>query len=263
MNVRGNPLKRSLREGGTVRASFIRLPEPGLAEILGYAGFDAVILDGEHGAIGWTEAERMILAAHGAGVTPIMRVERNDPQHVMRALDIGALGVLAPHVRSEADARQLREGGLYPPEGHRGVGMGRPARWGAVPAEEYFPTMNREILLMAMIEDHEAVERIEAIAAVGLDVLFVGTADLAASIGRPGQVAHPEVMALGDRVVAAARKHGAAAGFPARSVAMARDALERGYRWVSLGTAETLLLDHSRHLLAAVWPGAGADREPS
>src|SRR5437867_8219637 len=132
MPVRTNKLKRALREGKTVFGSSVRLPEPGLVEALGYAGFDYVLIDGEHGSMGWADMERMILAAFAADTTPIVRVLKNEPELVMRALDIGAMGILAPHVCTKADACQLKDGALYPPDGHRGVGVGRGAMWGAI-----------------------------------------------------------------------------------------------------------------------------------
>ncbi len=252
MSIRENKLKRLLRQGGTVFGSSVRLPEPGLVEALGYAGFDYVLIDGEHGSMGWADMDRMILAAFAAGTTPIVRVVKNEPELVMRALDIGAQGILVPHVCTEADARRLKDGGLYPPDGRRGVGPGRGTMWGSVPMDEYFRTINAEIVLMAMIEDAEAIENIEAIAAVGLDVLWVGTHDLAASYGLLGQTSHPRVLAAGDRVVAAGKRSNVAVGFPARTADDANDAIRRGYRAVGYGSAETYVVQHGRAFLESM-----------
>lgn len=252
MPVRTNKLKRALRDGKTVFGSSVRLPEPGLVEALGFAGFDYVLIDGEHGSMGWADMERMILAAHAADTTPVVRVVKNDPELVMRALDIGAMGILVPHVCTEADARRLKDGALYPPDGRRGVGVGRVGQWGLIPMDEYFRTVNSEIVLMAMIEDAEAIENIESIAAVGLDILWVGTHDLAASYGMLGQVTHPRALAAGDRVVAAGKRHNIAIGFPARNPDDAKDALRRGYRAIGYGSAETYVVQHGRAFLDSV-----------
>jgi 4-hydroxy-2-oxoheptanedioate aldolase len=256
MTVRQNRIKERLQSGATVLLSFIRLPEPGLAEILGYAGLDGVIIDMEHGGIGWTEAERMILTAYAADITPLIRIPKNDPQLVSRALDIGALGIIAPHIRSEAEARQLRDSALYPPRGHRSIGIGRPAKWSAIGTAEYFKTMNAQILIGAMIEDERAVDELDAIAELGLDLLLLGTADLSASLGELGASTQPQVMAIGDRLVTAGRRHGVAVGFPCRSRESAREAIQRGYRAIAF-TVETLLLQHVRDLALAV--GAESD----
>jgi 4-hydroxy-2-oxoheptanedioate aldolase len=252
MPIRQNKLKRFLSEGKTVFGSSVRLPEPGLVEALGYAGFDYVLIDGEHGSMGWAAMERMILAAYAADTTPIVRVVKNEPELIMRALDIGAMGILVPHVCTEADARLLKYTALYPPDGRRGVGVGRGGRWGAIPMDEYFRTSNAEVVLMAMIEDAEAIENIEAIAAVGLDILWVGTHDLAASYSLLGQITHPRVLAAGDRVVAAGKRANTAVGFPARNPDDAREALRRGYRAIGHGSAETYVLEHGRAFLDAV-----------
>lgn len=250
MAVRKNVLKQRIKDGATVLVSFLRLPEPGLAEILGEAGLDGVIVDMEHGSMGWTEAERIILAAHAAATTPLLRIARNDSSLVMRALDIGAQGIIAPHIRSEVDACSLRESAFYPPEGHRGIGIGRPARWSAIPIAEYFATMNSEVLVGAMIEDREAVNEIDAIAALGLDLLFFGAADMSASVGELGASAMPKVMAMSEQVIAAANRHGVAVGFPSRSLDSACEAIRRGFRVIALGSAETLLLQHMRTLVS-------------
>ena len=252
MAIRKNKLKQLLSDGKTVFGSSVRLPEPGLVEALGFAGFDYVLIDGEHGSMGWADMERMILAAHAAATTPVVRVVKNEPELVMRALDIGAMGILVPHVCTEADARRLTDGALYSPDGRRGVGIGRVGQWGAIPMDEYFRTINAEIVLMAMIEDAEAIENIDAIASVGLDILWVGTHDLSASYGLLGQTTHARVLAAGDRVVAIAKRHNIAVGFPARSPDDARDALRRGYRAIGYGSAETHVVQHGRAFLDAV-----------
>lgn len=251
MPIRQNKLKRLLREGKTIFGSSVRLPEPGLVEALGFAGFDYVLIDGEHGSMGWADTERMILAAHAADTTPIVRVLKNEPELVMRALDIGAMGILVPHVCNEVDARRLKDGALYPPDGRRGVGVGRVGQWGAIPMDEYFRTINAEIVLLGLIEDAEAIENIDAIAAVGLDVLWLGTHDLAASYGLLGQVSHPRVLAAGDRVVAACKRTNVAVGFPARNPDDARDAIRRGYRAIGYGSAETYVVQHGQAFLDA------------
>lgn len=112
----------------------------------------------------------------------------------MRSLDLGAQGILIPHCCTAEDARRFKQGSLYAPQGTRGVGPGRSKQWGVVGNEEYYQTINDQVLLLAMIEDPEAIDNIEAIAQEGLDVLWVGTGDLAASYGVPGQLTHPKVV---------------------------------------------------------------------
>src|SRR5207249_2310742 len=120
---RENKVKQTLQAGGTVYSSSVRLPEPGLCEILGYAGFDFVLIDGEHGAADAGTIDRMIQGCFAGGTVPIVRVLRNhDPEALMLALDLGAQGVLIPHCRTADDARALQDAAFYAPRGHRGFG---------------------------------------------------------------------------------------------------------------------------------------------
>ena len=250
MPVRENKVKSVLKAGGTVYSSSVRLPEPGLCEILGYAGFDFVLLDGEHGAIDAATIDRQVQGCYAGGTVPVVRVLQNDhPEAVMQALDLGAQGILIPHCRTAADARALQDAAFYAPAGHRGFGPGRGAQWGRIPLAEYFATVNDSILLLALIEEVEGVENIEEIAAVGLDVLWVGTGDLAADFGVPGQTGHPKVLEAAARVLAVCQRHGIAAAFPARDVEMAHWARDQGYRVIGFGGAEQYVMQTGRRFL--------------
>ncbi len=260
MPVRPNQVKRILRGGGTVFGSSVRLSEPGLVECLGYAGFDFVIIDGEHGSWSWSDLERMVLAGMATEAVPMTRVLKNEPELVMRALDLGAMGVMIPHLRTVDDARRFIAGGYYAPLGERGIGPGRGTKWGTVPADEYFRTINDEVVLLAMLEDPEAVENIDAIAAAcvptatsgGIDVLWVGTGDLAQSYGVTGQLTHPKVMEASAKVLAACERHGLACGFPCRSFDDAAWAMAAGYRAIGYLGAEAYVVNTGRDFLKFV-----------
>ena len=253
-SVRGNSVKSILASGGTIYSSAVRLPDPGLCEILGYAGFDFVLLDGEHGATDPSTIDRQVQGCFAGGTVPVVRVlKNNDPESVMHALDLGVQGVLIPHCRSVADAQALRTAAMYYPEGNRGYGPARGTKWGRVSAEDYFREINDTVLLLALIEDIEGVEQIEEIAASGLlDVLWVGTGDLAMAYGHPGERDHPQVQAAAERILAACLEHGVAAGYPARSPEEAGWASEQGYRAIGYAGAEAYVMTQSRAFLDAV-----------
>lgn len=243
MHIRTNPMKRKLQDGATVFGVGARLPEPGIVEVLGYAGLDYVRIDGEHGSISWTAMERMILAAYAVGITPIVRIHENNAAMIMRALDLGAMGILVPHCRSAEDAQQIVDGALYPPQGKRGVGPGRSIKFGAVSTEDYYAGINDEIVVAAMIEDAEAIESIDEIVDIeGIDVLSIGKSDLAASLGVTGQTSHPKVIEASEKVLAAAAPKKIAVGCPAGTVEEGLKVMKRGFRVLSCGNAETFLL---------------------
>ena len=133
MSIRTNKLKQKLAAGGLVLSGGVRLPEPGLVEVMGYAGVDYVLIDAEHGSMGWTEIERMVLAAYAADTTPIVRVHENDEARIMRALDLGAMGVLVPHIRSAEEAQHVVDGAVLPTAGQTWCGSkSRHQVWGGV-----------------------------------------------------------------------------------------------------------------------------------
>jgi len=250
MPVRVNKVKHLLRAGETIYSSSVRLPEPGLCELLGYAGFDFVLIDGEHGAVDAATIDRLVQGCFAGGTVPVVRVLRNDePEAVMKALDLGAQGVLIPHCRTAEDAHRLRAAAFYPPRGKRGYGPGRGSQWGQIPTAEYFATIDETILLIALIEDVAGVENIEEIAKVGLDILWVGTGDLASDYGVPGETDHPQVMQAAARVLEACRRHSIACGFPARDIEAAKWAREQGYRAIGYGCAEQYVMHTARKFL--------------
>lgn len=253
MNIRSNRMKKKLKAGELVFSASVRLPEPGLVEVMGYAGIDYVLIDAEHGSIGWTEMERMILAAYAADTTPVVRVHENNEAMIMRALDVGAMGILVPHCRNAAEAQQIVNGALYPPQGKRGVGPSRGIKFGAVSASDYYAGINDEIVVCVMIEDAEAVDNIDEIVEIeGIDVLNVGTSDLAASLGVPGQPLHAKVAEASETVLAAATRKGIAVGYPTRSIDDGLQAIQRGFRVISCGNAAPLLLQAVQQYLAAL-----------
>jgi 4-hydroxy-2-oxoheptanedioate aldolase len=242
MPVRTNRMKQKLRDGQPVFGGLLRTPEPTLVEVLGYAGYDYVVLDAEHGAHSFEALDTLILTAYASDVTPIVRVNENTPGLIMRVLDIGAQGVLVPHIKSAADARRAVAAALYPPDGSRGIGPNRGSQFGAIPGDEYFQAINDEVAVMLMMEEADAVEAIDSITDVkGITALSIGLSDLSGSLGVPGQANHPSVQAAVDRLMAVAARKGIPVSLSVRSVEEVRDALKKGARLASVGTLETVL----------------------
>ena len=173
------------------------------------AGYDWLFIDSEHGSISTQEISQICLAALPAGIAPIVRVCRGAIDEGTRALDNGALGIVVPHVDTADEARQLVSAFRFHPMGRRSTG-GAPAQFAfrAPPAPEMQRILNAELLLIPMIETPKAVENAEAIAAVdGIDVLLIGTNDLALEMGIAGQLNHERVQTAYRRVSEACRRH--------------------------------------------------------
>ncbi len=174
------------------------------------ANYDWLFIDSEHGTITTAETEQICLASLAAGIVPIVRVCRDALDEGTRALDNGALGIVVPHVDTREQAQQIVHAFRFHPLGGRSTG-GPSAQFGyrPPPALEMQATLNRELLVIPMIETPLAVENADAIAAVeGVDALLIGTNDLCLEMGIAGQIAHPDVEAAYRQVGAACHRHG-------------------------------------------------------
>ncbi len=236
-------LKARIKAGDVILGCGVSLGHPTLAELVGHAGFDLVQMDFEHGSLDVAQAEAMTVAARAVGVPPIWRV--NHPEHgeIQRALDLGAEGVLVPHVKSPEQARQVVAAALYPPAGNRGAGARRPVRFGVDDSERYLRAANRTTVVMVMIEDREAIECIDKIASVpGIDVFNVGTWDLSRSLGVPIKTRHPKVLRAIEKVRKAAQAAGIAWGVPPESPSDAARWHKRGARFFECASMDELVL---------------------
>ena len=176
-------LKQRLAAGDRLLGVLLRVPGEELAEMAAVAGFDFVLIDGEHGPADVVELRRHVAFAQVHGVPSLVRVGSAEPALVLRALDAGAEGVVAPHVDTAEQARALVDSVHYPPVGHRGFATyGRSGRFGLTDPREHQQRLTAETLVIGMIESPLGVQQAEAVVAVeGLDGIMVGVADLAAS----------------------------------------------------------------------------------
>lgn len=179
-------------------------------DFVGPLGFEAVWLEGEHGAVTWDRVADLSRAAELWGMAALLRVRTLDPTLITRGLSLGAHGVVVPQVRTADEARVVVRAARFAPDGMRGVTRGRRS-YGV--GAEYFGRENAATVVVVQLEDPAALAAVDEICAVdGLDVVFVAPNDLAQAMGRQGQVEHPEVVAAVDRGVAAIAASGKAAG---------------------------------------------------
>jgi len=212
--MRKNITKEKLKNGEVVIGTFVTFPSPTIVEICGHAGFDFVILDAEHGPLSPGSCEDLVRAADVTGMTPIVRVTYNHPKLILRYLDIGALGVQIPMVRTAEDARLAVEAVKYFPQGKRGMGGARTSAWGMKGGfANYVVESNQETMVIIQIETEEAVENVDEIASVeGVDALLIGRLDLSQAMGIPGKTEDPIMVKAVDRIIDAAQNAGIGVG---------------------------------------------------
>jgi 2-keto-3-deoxy-L-rhamnonate aldolase RhmA len=185
-----------------------------IAMIAKTCGFDWIFIDMEHVAIDLDAAAQLCVAALGVGVAPIVRVPGHEHYHATKALDSGALGVIVPHVDTPAQAKRIADQCRFPPTGQRSIPGGLPQLgFESVPLPQAMKQVDAATLVVVMLETQEAIANADAIAAInGIDVLLIGSNDLCADMGIPGQFGDAKLDRAYDAVIAAAKRHGKHAG---------------------------------------------------
>ncbi|BDG60197.1 HpcH/HpaI aldolase family protein [Caldinitratiruptor microaerophilus] len=243
MAVIDTRLKEWLREGRTLVGLFVSIPHPALVEMAGFAGFDFVILDNEHGPAGIETTENLIRAARAAGVVPVVRVSSANTQEILRTLDIGASAVQVPQVNDRATAELAVRSAKYPPEGIRGVANStRAAGWGFFGGLEHIERSNAGTAVVTHVETVEALRNLDDLLTVpGIDAMFIGPTDLSTSMGHPGNPGHPEVQGAIEgairRIAAAGKAPGILVGDPAAYRAWR----EKGARYLVFNIASLIV----------------------
>ncbi len=254
-----NPFKQALAAGQAQIGLWCTLASPYAAELVAGAGFDWLLLDTEH-----TPADvplvlqqlQAVAAERGHASHAVVRAAWNDPVQIKRLLDIGAQTLLLPFVQNAQEARAAVAAMRYAPRGIRGMGgTMRASHFGR--DAHYVQRAEDDLCLLVQVETAEALEQIEAIAAVdGVHGIFIGPADLSASMGYPGDAGHPAVRAAIDDAIRRIRAAGKAPGILMLDDARARDCLALGAQFVAVGMDMVLLRDAADGLAARFRPGA-------
>lgn len=230
---------------------------PLVAEICAGGGLDWLLIDMEHSANSLESTLVQLQAVAAYPSTPVVRVPTADVVIIKQILDIGAQNLLVPMVSSAEQARAVVEAVRYPPRGVRGVGsaLSRSARWNRV--DDYLASADTHVSLTVQIETAAAVEAAAEIAAVdGVDAIFVGPSDLAASMGLLGQQSHPDVIAAVTRTFDAAHAAGVPVGVNAFDPAVAQTYVDAGADFIAVG-ADVALLARGSEAFAQRWAPAG------
>jgi 2-keto-3-deoxy-L-rhamnonate aldolase RhmA len=242
-----NSLKAKLKAGKSTVGTFIEIGHPDITEWLSRLGFDWLLLDAEHGPLGFQTMQSMMQSMKGSDCVPIVRVQWNDPVVIKRVLDIGAYGVLIPWVNSKEEAEAAVRACKYPPQGLRGYGPRRAAMLDS----EYYRTANDELLISVQIETQAALDNLDEILSVeGIDACYVGPYDLSCSLGLgiPPDWKDSRYLAAFDKVIESARRHGKASGMFA-TLENIEWALDKGMIFNSVDDADTFLVRGARMAL--------------
>lgn len=237
---------------GPALGTWVKLPAMESVELMALAGFDFVVIDLEHSALGIETVYRHIGTALLCGVAPIVRIPGFDSGLVQRILDAGAEGIMLPHVDTVEQARYAAAAMRFPPRGTRGVGStSRAGSWGALPREDYIRYGQQEVVLIAQLESADAARNARAIADVdGVDALLIGAADLSTSEGKAE--ADPQIVALIADAIRNARDAGVPIGNAGgASAAAVHAAVDAGYSFTMMSNDATMLGAAAREAVAA------------
>jgi len=249
--VRTNRVLERLRAGQPTIGSFLGLASPNVAELMARAGFDWLVIETEHNALDAAQVEHMLMALNCAETVPIVRVPSADPVFIQRALDLGAMGVLVPLVRTAAEAAAIVRATRFPPAGSRSWGPLRASGY-TFDNRDYLDRANENVLVALILETREAVENLDAIASVpGVDALFLGPADLSLAYGVDFLTGpHPPVAAAIEKMIEVCRRRGVACGLGDTSTDALRGWRERGCTFLAYGPDYILLAQAVRDGLA-------------
>lgn len=244
-----NPFKRQLQAPGCLTGLWMTLANPCAAEICAGAGFDWLLIDGEHGPNTLTTVLAQLQAVAPYPVAAVVRPPVNDPVIVKQYLDLGIQNLLFPMIQNARQAEAAVASVRYPPRGVRGVGSGlaRASRWGF--NADYLRHADDSQCVLVQVESVEALEALDGILAVeGVDGVFIGPADLSAYMGHPGNASHPDVQAAITDGIARILRAGKAPGILSTQDDQARHWLSLGARFVAVGIDAQLLAQATRSL---------------
>jgi len=250
-----NTTKQKLAEGGLALGfPVFEFATPGIGRILAAAGVDFALFDMEHAAFGIDTIRSAVSYCRGTSVTPVVRVPVNKREYVSLVLDAGAQGVMAPMVETGDEARAFVDAARYAPIGNRGVAHG-------IAHDDFLPgdptadpaLANDQVLTVAMIETGRGLENIDEIAACpGIDVLWIGHYDLAASLGIPGEISGPTMLEAFHTIARVAAAHGKLAGRGVMTVDAAVEWSQQGFAAFTYSRDIVLLRDTLGAQLAAI-----------
>lgn len=238
-----NQLKRKLKKGKVVLGTWCILPSPSVVNVISASGLDFLVIDMEHGPINYETAEDMVRAVESEGCSPLVRVPKNDEAEILRALDIGAHGVVVPHIENAQQRERTIKGIKYSPVGERGfTPYSRAGGYDPDEPGEHTKRENEETLSVLIVEGKKGIDNLGSIIDdPNVDVAFLGLCDLSQALGFPAQLGHPEVKKNVETCVKKIRGKGIAAGIFVNDLEMLRWSKEIGVQFITYSVDTTEL----------------------
>lgn len=243
--MRENTLKTAFKEDRTTFGTWLSFGSVAVAERLATAGFDWLTIDLEHAPTNHETAALMAMAIAARGTVPIVRVPSSNDDHIKRALDLGAYGIVAPMVTSAGQAQAVVASCKYPPAGVRSLAGGRNDLAWETDSSTYFAQANDQVVVIVQIEHARALENIDDILAVpGIDCAFVGPQDLSSSLGCKPMLESPDprYQAALKTITSAARRHGVATGIMVTSAEQANQRARQGFNMIALASEVRIMM---------------------
>lgn len=246
------PFCQQTQSGKTAIGTWVKLPTLEGVEILAQSGFDFIVVDMEHAPLTAKNAYATIVLGQALGMQVLVRIRDHGPGDIQRVLDSGASGILVPHVSSSVEAECVMRRMLFEPKGTRGIGTtSRAGEWGQLSPSAYVKNGNDLVARIPQIEDMSGAEHVEEILDTeGVNGIFVGPADLSASLGVPRD--HPEVQKLSTRVLLAAKRQSVPCGTAVGTAADAIKMSEVGYSFVMVSNDASLLAGSARNVISTI-----------
>ena len=232
--MHSNFLKEKIGNNEVTLGAWVGIGHPEITEILSELDFNWLLMDTEHSPLSTETVQLLMQAMNRTNVTPLVRVAWNDSVLIKKALDIGAQGVMVPHVNTKDDAKKAVLSCKYPPKGIRGVGPRRASVY-YIKQDEYLERVD-EIMTIVQIETEDSVRNIDDILTVdGVDAFFIGPYDLSASMGVLGQTSNSRVQESIAKVLESGKKHGVYPGIWSGSTKKANQHIQEGFKFIALG----------------------------
>ena len=251
--MRKNKLKQMFKEGKPIINGWLQIPSAFSAEVMAHQGWDSCTIDMQHGVIDYSNALPMLQSISTTNVTPLARVNWNEPGQIMKILDAGCYGIICPMVSNKEEAENFVKACLYPAKGYRSFGPIRGLLYGG---SDYAKESNNEILKLAMIETKESLEKLDEILETpNLDGIYIGPADLSLAIGEdPGFDRPEDTLAYNEilRILEAAKKRNLLAGIHNGSVSYAKKMISKGFDLVTIGSDQRFMSSGARAAIESI-----------